>query len=59
LWFSECTGPRPLISGTTSTYLLMTYDLILNFLLSQHKLNLKHDVFDTNTFFIFIGVEYC
>jgi hypothetical protein len=52
-------GSRPLITGTTSTYLLKTYDLILNFLLSQHKTNLNHDVFGTNTFLVVIGIMYC
>jgi hypothetical protein len=47
-----------LISSNTSTYLLKTYDLILDFLLSQHKTNLNHDVFDTNTFLVVIGVMY-
>jgi hypothetical protein len=50
---------NPLISGTASTYLLMTYDLILDFLLSQHKLNLNHNVFEMNIFLGVIGVEYC
>jgi hypothetical protein len=50
---------EPLISGTASTYLLKTYNLILDFLLSQYKLNHKHDVFGTNTFLVVIGVEYC
>jgi hypothetical protein len=27
--------------------------------LSQNKINLKHDVFGTDTFLIVIGVEYC
>jgi hypothetical protein len=48
-----------LISGTTSTCLLKTYDLILDFLISQHKTNLNHDVFGTNTFLVVIGVMYC
>jgi hypothetical protein len=30
-------GDMHLISGTASTYLLKTYNLILDFLLSQHK----------------------
>jgi hypothetical protein len=47
-----------LISGTISTYLLKTYDLILDFLLSQHKTNLNHDVFVKNTFLVVIGVMY-
>jgi hypothetical protein len=47
-----------LISGTASTYLLKTYDLIMDFLLSQHKTNLNHDVFGTNTFLVVIGVMY-
>jgi hypothetical protein len=47
-----------LISGTASTYLLKTYDLILDFLFSQHKTNLNHDVFGTNTFLVVIGVMY-
>jgi hypothetical protein len=52
-------GGKPLISGTASTYLLRTYDLIMDFLLSQHKLNLDYVVFGTNTFLVIIGVEYC
>jgi hypothetical protein len=40
---------KPLISGFAGTYLLKTYDLILNFLISQHKLNINHDVFSINT----------
>jgi hypothetical protein len=48
-----------LVSGTASTYLLMTYDLILDFLLSQHKLNLNDNVFEMNIFLGVIGVEYC
>jgi hypothetical protein len=48
-----------LISGTASTYLLKIYDLILDFLLSQHKTNLNHVVFGTNTFLVVIGVMYC
>jgi hypothetical protein len=40
---------KPLISGSAGTYLLKTYDLILNFLISQHKLNINHDVFSINT----------
>jgi hypothetical protein len=52
-------GGMPLISGTTSTYLLKPYDLILDFLLSQHKLNLNHDVFGMNTILVVIGVMYC
>jgi hypothetical protein len=39
--------------------LLKTYDLILNFLLSQYKTNLNHDVFDMYTFFVVIGAMYC
>jgi hypothetical protein len=31
----------------------------LDFLFSQDKLNLNHDVFGMNTFFVIIGVEYC
>jgi hypothetical protein len=54
--FSKRTGGKPLISDTASTYLLRTYDLILDFLLSQHKTNLNHDVFGTNTFLVVIGV---
>jgi hypothetical protein len=50
---------KPLISGTASTYLLKTYDLTLDSLLSQNKINLKHDVFGTDTFLVVIGVEYC
>jgi hypothetical protein len=36
-------GGRPSISGTASTYLLKTYNLILDFLLLQNKLNLNND----------------
>jgi hypothetical protein len=50
---------KSLISGTASTYLIKTYDLILDFLLSQYKTNLNHDVFDTNTFLVVIGAMYC
>jgi hypothetical protein len=50
-------GGKSLISGTVSTFLLGTYDLILDFLLSQHKTNLNRDVFGTNTFLVVIGVE--
>jgi hypothetical protein len=39
--------------------LLRTYNLILDFLLAQHKTNLNHDVFGTNTFLVVIGVENC
>jgi hypothetical protein len=38
-----------LISISINSCLLKTYDLILDILLSQHKLNLNHDVFDMNT----------
>jgi hypothetical protein len=50
---------NPLVSGTVSTYLFKTYDLILDFLLSQHKLNFNHDVFGINTFLVVMAVEYC
>jgi hypothetical protein len=30
----------------------------LDILLSQHKLNLNHDVFDMNTRLVVIGVKY-
>jgi hypothetical protein len=41
-------GGQPLVSGSVSTFLLKTYDLILNiFLLSQHIHN--HNVFGINT----------
>jgi hypothetical protein len=52
-------GGKFLISDTASTYLLKTYDLILDFLLSQHKTNLNHDVFGMDTFLIVIGAMYC
>jgi hypothetical protein len=39
--------------------LLRTYNLILDFLLSQHKTNINQDVFGTSTFLVVIGVEYC
>jgi hypothetical protein len=52
-------GSKSLISGTASTYLLKTYDLILDFLPSQHKTNLNHDVFGMNTFLVVIRVMYC
>jgi hypothetical protein len=48
---------KSLFNGTVSTYLLRTYDLILDFLPSQYKTNLNHDVFGTNTFLIVMGVE--
>jgi hypothetical protein len=41
-------GGQPLVSGSASTFLLKTYDLILNiFLLLQHIHN--HNVFGMNT----------
>jgi hypothetical protein len=51
-------GDKSLISGSTNSYLLKTYYLILNILLSQHKLNLNHDVFGMNTRLVVIGVKY-
>jgi hypothetical protein len=59
MWFLNALGGRHSISGTISTYLLRTYDLIFDFLLSQHKTNLNHDVFDTDTFLVVIEVENC
>jgi hypothetical protein len=38
-----------LISRSANSCLLKTCDLILDILLSQHKLNLNHDVFGMNT----------
>jgi hypothetical protein len=41
-------GGQPLVSGSTSIFLLKTYDLILDiFLLSQHIHN--YNMFDMNT----------
>jgi hypothetical protein len=51
-------GDKSLISGSTNSCLLKTYYLILNILLSQHKLNLNHDVFGMNTRLVVIGVKY-
>jgi hypothetical protein len=51
-------GGKSLISKSVNYCLLMTYYLILDILLSQHKLNLNHDVFCMNTWLIVIGVKY-
>jgi hypothetical protein len=43
-------GGQPLVSGSASTFLLKTYDLILNILLlSQQKHIHNHYVFGMNT----------
>jgi hypothetical protein len=48
-----------LINISANSCLLKTYYLILDILLSQHKLNLNHDVFGINTGLVVIGVKYC
>jgi hypothetical protein len=50
---------KSLISRSTNSYLLKTYDLILDILRSQHKLNLNYNVFGINTRLVVIGVKYC
>jgi hypothetical protein len=52
-------GDKSLISRSVNSYLLKTHDLILDIFLSQHKLNLNHDVFGMNTRLVVIGVKYC
>jgi hypothetical protein len=42
-------GSKSLVSRSAKCYLLNTYDLISNILLSQHKLNLNHNIFGMNT----------
>jgi hypothetical protein len=51
-------GGKSSISISANFYLLKTYDLILGILLSQHKLNLNHDVFGMNTQLVVIGLKY-
>jgi hypothetical protein len=51
-------GGKSLISRSTNSCLLKTYDLILHIVLSQHKCNLNHDVFGMNTWLVVIGVKY-
>jgi hypothetical protein len=50
---------KSLFSKSTNSYLLKTYDLILDILFSQHKLKLNHGVFDMNTRLVVIVVKYC
>jgi hypothetical protein len=52
-------GDKSLISRSANSCLHKTYYLILDILLSQHKLNLNHDVFGMNTRLVVIGVKYC
>jgi hypothetical protein len=52
-------GDKSLISRSVNSCLLKTYYLILDILLSQHKLNLNHDVFGMNIQLVVIGVKYC
>jgi hypothetical protein len=52
-------GGKSLINRSANSYLLKTYYLILDILLSQHKLNLNHGVFGMNTRLVVIGVKYC
>jgi hypothetical protein len=54
----NATGGKSLISRSANFCLLKTYYLILDILLSQHKLNLNHNVFSMNTRLIVIGVKY-
>ena len=49
-------GGKPFVKRYRK-YLLKISDLILDFLLSQHKLNHNHNVFGINTCFVVIGVE--
>jgi hypothetical protein len=50
---------KSLDNRSANSCFLKTYDLILDILLSQYKLNLNHDVFGMNTQFVVIGVKYC
>jgi hypothetical protein len=43
------TGCKSLVSISVNSYLLKTYDLIFDILLSQHKLNFNNNVFGMNT----------
>jgi hypothetical protein len=52
-------GGKSLVSRSVNSCLLKTYNLILDILLSQLKLNLNHDVFGMNTRLVVIGVKYC
>jgi hypothetical protein len=52
-------GGKSLIRRSTNSFSLKTYCLILDILLSQHKLNLNHDVFSMNTRLVVIWVKYC
>jgi hypothetical protein len=51
-------GGKSLISRFANSCLLKTYYLILDILLSQHKLNLNHNVFDMNTRLVVIVKYY-
>jgi hypothetical protein len=50
---------KSLVSRSTNSCLLKTYNLISNIFLPQHKLNLNQDVFGMNTRLVVIGVKYC
>jgi hypothetical protein len=52
-------GGKSLISKSANSCLLKTYYLILDILLSQHKLDLHHNVLDMNTRLVVVGVNYC
>jgi hypothetical protein len=51
-------GGRSLVSRSANSCLLKTYYLVLDILLSQHKLNLNHDVFGMNTRLVIIRVKH-
>jgi hypothetical protein len=50
-------GGKSLVSKSAYSCLLKAYDLILDILLSQHKLNLNHDVFGMNPRLVVIRVK--
>jgi hypothetical protein len=52
-------GDKSLVNRSVNSYLLKTYDLMLDILLLQLKLNLNHHVFGMNTRLVIIGVKYC
>jgi hypothetical protein len=51
-------GGKPLASKSANSYLLKNYDLILDIILSQHKLNFILNVFGINTRLVVIGVMH-
>jgi hypothetical protein len=56
--FLNALSGKSLISRSANSYLLTTYNLILDILLSQYKLNLNHYVFGMNKQLVVIGVKY-